>query len=98
MIQGNNNMELNKQKFSLAATITMGVAYVICAVFVAIFPEVALKFLGWMVHIVNVEKFAGGVEVTLGSFFLGLLPIVFYTYVISYLFAWLYNRSLESLQ
>ena len=88
-------MELNKQKFSLAATITMGVAYVTCAVFTALFPDVALKFLGWMVHIVNVEKFAGGMEVSLGSFFLGLLPIVFYTYVMSYLFAWVYNKLLQ---
>ena len=76
----------------------MGVAYITCTVFTALFPDVATKFLGWMVHIVNVEKFAGGMEVTLSSFFLGLLPIVFYTYVMSYLFVWLYNRSLESRQ
>lgn len=76
----------------------MGVAYITCAVFTALFPDVALKFLGWMVHIVNVEKFASGMEVTLSSFFLGLLPIVFYTYGMSYIFAWLYNRSLEPRQ
>lgn len=88
-------MELNKQKFSLAATITMGIAYVICAVFTALLPDVALKFLGWMVHIVNVEKFAGGVEVTFGGFILGLLPVLFYTYLVSYLFAWLYNKLVQ---
>lgn len=91
-------MEINAQKFSLAATITMGVAYIICAGFVALLPDVALEFLGWMVHVINVEKFAGGVEVTLGSFFLGLLPIIFYTFVTSYLFAWLYNRLLQPRQ
>lgn len=89
-------MELNKQKFSLAAAITMGIAYVVCAVFTVLFPDVALKFLGWMTHIVNVEKFAGGIEITFGSFVLGLLPILFYTYSIAYLFAWLYNRFIKS--
>lgn len=89
-------MELNKQKFSLAAATTMGIAYVVCAVFTVLFPDVALKFLGWMTHIVNVEKFAGGVEITFGSFVLGLLPILFYTYFIAYLFAWLYNKLIKS--
>ena len=86
-------MELNKQKFSLAAATTMGVAYVICTVFTALLPDVALKFLGWMIHLVNVEKFAGGVEVTFGGFLLGLLPILFYTYISAYLFSWLYNKQ-----
>lgn len=85
-------MGLNAQKFSLAATMTMGVAYIICGTFTALFPDVALRFLGWMVHLVNVEKFAGGVEVTFGSLIFGLLPILFYTYLAAYLFAWLYNR------
>ncbi len=89
-------MILNKQKFALAATITMGVVYAVCAAFTALLPDVALKFLGWMVHIVNVEKFAGGVEVTFGSFILGLLPILFYSYLTAYLFAWLYNRFTKS--
>lgn len=89
-------MTLNAHKFSLTATITMGITYVICAVFTLLFPDVALKFLGWMMHIVNVEKFAGGVEVTIGSFLLGLLPILFYTYFATYVFARLYNRLLQS--
>lgn len=89
-------MELNKQKFALAAAIAIGIAYVICAVFTALLPDVALKFLGWMVHIVNVEKFAGGVEVTFGSFVIGLLPVLFYTYLVSYFFAWLYNKLVRS--
>lgn len=89
-------MTLNAHKFSLAATITMGITYVICAVFTALLPDVALKFLGWMMHIVNVEKFAGGVEVTFGGFLLGLLPIVFYTYFGTFVFAWLYNKLIQA--
>lgn len=88
-------MTLDKQKLSLAATITMGVTYIICAVFTALLPKIALKFLGWMIHLVNVEKFADGVEITASGFILGLLPILFYTYFASYLFAWLYNRFIS---
>ena len=88
-------MELNANKFSLAAVITVGITYVICAIFTMLLPEVALKFLGWMLHLVNVEKFAGGVEVTPATFVLGLLPILFYTYFGTFLFAWLYNRFLR---
>lgn len=89
-------MTLNTHKFSLAATITMGITYVICTVFTLFFPDIALKFLGWMMHLVNVEKIAGGVEVTIGGFLLGFLPILFYTYIGTYVFARLYNRLIQS--
>ena len=85
-------MEFDKQKFSLAVVITAGTAYIICAAFTALLPDVALKFFGWMIHLADVEKFTGDVEITLGGFALGLLPILFYAYVGSYFFAWLYNR------
>lgn len=85
-------MQLNAHKFSLAALVTMAATYIICAVFTLLLPDVALKFLGWMLHLVNVEKFAGGVEVTFGSFILGMLPLLFYSYFGTFLFAWLYNQ------
>lgn len=88
-------MELNKSKLALATTITMAITYLICGLFTALWPDVALKFLGWMIHLVNIEKFAGGVNVTLGNFILGLLPILFYTYLGTYLFAWLYNKLIR---
>lgn len=89
-------MKFHAQKFSLAATLTMGIVYVVCAAFTAVAPDLALKFLGWMLHIVNVEKFAGEVQMTFGSVILGLLPILFYTYLATWLFAWLYNKFLAS--
>ena len=88
-------MEFNKHKLSLAAALTTGIAYVICAAFTAIAPEVALRFLGWMLHLVNVEQFAGDVRLTFGSFILGLLPILFYTYLAAWIFAAIYNRLLK---
>ena len=89
-------MTLNANKLALAATITMSAAYVVCAAFTTIAPDVALKFLGWMLHLVDVEKFADGAQVTFGTFILGLLPIVFYSYITAYIFARLYNKFVES--
>ena len=89
-------MELNAHKFSLAAAIVMGVTYAVCGIFTMLAPDIALKFLGWMLHLVNVEKFAGGVEVTFGAFILGALPLLFYAYFGTFLFAWLYNKFLHT--
>ncbi|MBI4385698.1 hypothetical protein HY573_02615 [Candidatus Parcubacteria bacterium] len=80
-------MTLHAHKLSLAATITMSIVYAVCAVFSALWPAVALKFLGWMLHLVNVGKIADGTQVGLGTFMLGLLPIIFYSYITTYLFA-----------
>lgn len=89
-------MELNAKKFSLAAALTMGIVYAVCAAFTALAPELAVRFLGWMLHIVNVEKFAGGVEMTFGSVILGFLPILLYTYAGTWIFVSLYNRFVRN--
>ncbi|HLC88812.1 MAG TPA: DUF5676 family membrane protein, partial [Candidatus Nanoarchaeia archaeon] len=61
--------KIQVQKFALAAAATMGIVYVVCAAFVVFFPNLALQLFGWLVHLVNVDKFAGDVQVTaLGIF------------------------------
>lgn len=88
-------MELNKKEFSLAAAGTMGIVYIICAVFVAIAPNFAIKLFGWLVHLVNVVKFAGDVKITVGGFLAGLVQILVYTFIGAWLFAWLHNRFMK---
>lgn len=88
-------MQLNAKKFASAAAVTMTAAYVVCAVFTALWPEAAIKFLGSMLHIVNVAKFTGDVEMTLGSAVLGWVPLAIYSYFTALVFAWLYNRSVK---
>lgn len=88
-------MQLQAQKFSLAAAATMGIVYVICAAFVVLWPNVALQLFGWLVHLVNVDKFAGDVSITLVGFIVGLLQAVVYTYVGAVLFVWLHNTFLK---
>ncbi len=70
----------------------MGAIYILCAIFVALWPTFALQLLGWLVHLVNVEKFAGDVAITLGGFVWGLIQAVVYTYIGAWLVAWLHNK------
>ena len=89
-------MELDKNKFSLAAAVTMGVVYVVCAVFVWLWPDFALQLFGWLVHLVNVEKFAGDVAITFGGLLAGLVQVVLYTYIGVWLIARLHNKFCQA--
>ena len=84
--------QINKNGFALAAGGVMGGLYVICAIFVALWPGFALQLFGWLIHLVNVEKFAGDVAITFGGFIWGLLQAVIYTYIGAWLVAWLHNK------
>lgn len=90
-------MELDKNKFSMAAAGTMGIVYVVCAVFVWLWPDFALQLFGWLVHLVNVDKFAGDVAITAGGLVIGLAQVLVYTYVGAYIFAWLHNRFIKTI-
>jgi hypothetical protein len=50
--------------------------------------------LGWMVHLANVEEFAGGVRVTALGLGLGLAQVLVYAYLGAWLLASLHERFL----
>ena len=85
-------MALNKQKLALAAASTFGLAYTVCALFVVVAPDLAIRLIGWLFHLLNVEQFAGDVAITSGAFIGGLVEVVVYSYLVAWLFAWFYNR------
>mgnify|MGYP001594117918 FL=1 len=84
-------MELDKNKFSLAAAATLGVVYVVCAIVVAIAPEFAAQLMSWLTHLVNLEARVVGFP----GVIYGFLQVVIYTYVAAWLFAWLHNRFIK---
>lgn len=84
--------KMNVNKFALAAAATMGIIYAVCAGFVALWPGFSLQLFGWLVHLVNIEKFAGDVQITAIGFAVGLLQSLLYTYVVAWIFAWLHNK------
>ncbi len=83
-------MQLNKSKFALAAAFVMGAWSAICAVLVAIAPDLTLKLFSWMVHLVNLEAGVKFPEVIYG-----IVEVFLLTYVTAYVFAWLHNRFVE---
>ncbi len=83
-------MELDKNKFSMAAAGTMGIIYVVCALFVWLWPDFSVRLFGWLTHLVNLT-----VEVTPVGAVYGLLQVVVYTYVGAWIFAWLHNRFMK---
>ena len=83
-------MELNKNKFALAAAAVMGVWSVICAILVALAPALTLKLFSWMVHLVNLE--AG---VTFPGVVYGVIEVFVLTYITAYVFSWLHNRFIQ---
>ncbi|MBI2635204.1 MAG: hypothetical protein HYW79_01520 [Parcubacteria group bacterium] len=85
-------MELDKNKFALAASAVMGVWYVICAAFVALVPDLAMKLFSYMVHLVNLE--AGVVGFPQAVY--GFVEVVVFTYITAYVFAWLHNRFMKA--
>ncbi|MBI4193172.1 MAG: hypothetical protein HY536_00920 [Candidatus Colwellbacteria bacterium] len=84
--------EINARGFALAAGGVMGAVYTVCAVFVALFPTFSLRLLGWLVHLVNVERFAKDVAITATSFLAGLAEVTVYSFVIAWLLARLHNQ------
>lgn len=86
------HMGLETKKFAVAAAQTAGVVYVVCAAVVALFPAASLKLLGWLAH-ARPESLVFR-TVTPAGFILGLLQIIIYSYVIAWVFAKIYNRSL----
>jgi len=42
-------MKLEVQKFSLALSVTMGIIYAVCAIFVTLWPDFSLQLFGWLI-------------------------------------------------
>lgn len=85
-------MELDKNKFAMAASAVIGVWYVICATLVALIPDLAMKLFSWMVHLVNLE--AGVVGLPEAVY--GFIEVIIFTYITTYVFVWLHNRFMKT--
>ncbi|KKS95953.1 hypothetical protein A3B05_03225 [Candidatus Giovannonibacteria bacterium RIFCSPLOWO2_01_FULL_43_160] len=83
-------MELDKNKFALAAGATIGIWYVICATLVATVPDLATKLFSWMVHLIDLRA-----EVSFPEVIYGFIEVVIFAYITAYVFAWLHNRFMK---
>ncbi|MDP2708860.1 MAG: DUF5676 family membrane protein [bacterium] len=89
-------MSLNSQKFSLLAAAASGALYAACSLFVALFPALSAKLMGWLFHLTDATAVFGAQRVTLTGFVGGLVEVVIYMFVASWLFAWVFNKSIKS--
>src|SRR3989338_8044969 len=76
-------MRLDINKFALAAAGTMGIIYIVCAIFVALLPDFASTLMSWLTHLVNIEPR----EITLPGLIGGIVQVLIYTYVGALIFA-----------
>lgn len=86
-------MEIKTQKFALAGAETAGILYIVCAVVVAVAPDIATMLLGWLAHLTNTDTLARAV--TMNGVVYGLIQVVVYVYIMLWIFATLYNRSVK---
>lgn len=84
-------MELNKGRFALATAGTMGVWYLICALIVAVAPQLGLTLFSWLVHLVNLEA----ATLAWGTFLAGLVEILVLSYLMGWVFAWIHNWAIK---
>lgn len=89
-------MQLNAKKLANAVTLAVGILYIVCTLFVVVAPDAARTIATGMMHIPGLGDALGEVEVTLGGFLLGLIPLLIYSYVGAYLIARLYNRAVRA--
>lgn len=88
-------MGFSEKAFARAAAVWMAAAYAVCAAFALLFPDLALKLVGWMFHLVDVKE-AGEMRVTLGGFVGGFVQLVLYAYFGAWFFARLLKRFSRS--
>ena len=90
-----NSMSLNSQKFSLLVAAASGVLYAVCSLFVALFPVLSTKLMGWLFHLSNPATVFGDMRVTLIGYIGALVEVLIYSYVVSLIFAWIFNKSVK---
>lgn len=77
--------------FGIAAGLTSGIVYTVCAAAVVLWPQAVLKFFASWFHGIDLMSIAAPGNVTWGSFFLGLIGTVLFAYLVGLLFGWMYN-------
>ncbi len=83
--------KLNQNAVALAFGITVALVYVVCLIFVAIFPLQTVITIGnYFVHGIDISSIAIK-NITFGRSITGLIVVSLSSAVIGYVFAYLYN-------
>ncbi len=88
-------MKFNKHRFALAAAATAGIFYTIKSALIILFPRIMFNIHAQAMHLVNVENYMQDIQVTPMGFIVGFVHVVVHSYLIVWVFAYLYNRFEE---
>ena len=83
--------KLDGKRVALSLAIVSGIAYIVCALLIAIAPEGTLSFFGALFHGIDITKIAA-TNLTIGSTILGFVEIIVLGYILGWLFAVIYNK------
>ena len=81
----------NAHKLALAASGTVGIFHIVCSALTALWPETSLNLMADMIFSTG-EKMMPFLTLTWGIFFSSLIQSVVYTYIMVYVFGWMYNK------
>lgn len=92
--KGVRNMKLNEKAFANASAVFTVVLYIVCGLFVAIFPSLTKTITQSWFHGIDLELVWSASPFP-GNFLLGLVSAAFGMWIAGWGFAWLYNRLLK---
>lgn len=88
-------MKHNPSVTANAAAVTTAIVFIVCRFLVALFPELFLNIAQSWFHGIQLTQISE-LNLSLGSFILGLVTSTIGAWLIGYLFAKLYNYFLKS--
>lgn len=86
-------MKLNEMAFANASGILIAIVYVVCAVLVAVLPDLFKAISASWFHGINIDSIWTGEP--RGNFVLGLLSAVAASWAAGWLFARIYNKLVK---
>lgn len=88
-------MKLNSLALANAATLVTAVVYVACRLAVGLLPDLTLAVAQSWFHGLDLSKVSGE-NLGFGAFVIGLLSLSGLTWIVGYLFAETYNKSVKN--
>ena len=87
-------MKHNPSVTANAAAVTVAIVYIVCRIGIALFPDLAMTIAQSWFHGIQLTQISE-LNLSLGSFVLGLATSTIGTWLVGYLFAKLYNYFLK---
>lgn len=80
---------------ALALGLLSGIIYLVCALFVWLYPLGAIKFFNYWFHGIDISKIANSTPINFSTFLIGLLSAVIFSALAGAIFAGLYNKCFK---